>query len=244
MNVISGSHAPQVRIDGDLYKRDSSTRIAGTLLISTAALTALSAVGRLAADADQPTLAESLEAISRSAGLYGLGGGARLLAGIALAVGAKFLLRTWIIRGRRSSPILPVLFSVSGVFTAMSGICALSLAISVSDRFLVTSRSEVSQFLEVTDLLRWVTGKTGFAVGGLALVVVSRYQWSVGGPGRVVAPISALLGLAMQFIWIDSATLVHPTVGAAFFLWLLAVGVMLYAERTEESFLRMLERGF
>ena len=75
MNVISGSHAPQVRIDGDLYKRDSSTRIAGALLILTAALTALSAVGRLAADADQPTLAESLEAIARSAGLYGLGAG-------------------------------------------------------------------------------------------------------------------------------------------------------------------------
>ena len=41
----------------------------------------------------------------------------------------------------------------------------------------------------------------------------------------------------MQFIWIDSATIVHPIVGAAFFLWLVAVGTMLATGRVERHFI-------
>ncbi len=236
---MSDSNIPQVGVDSDFSGRDSAARIAGALLILTAVITAISAVGRLVADADQPTLAESLEAISLNAGLYGLGGAARLVAGITLLAAAQSLLRTWIIRRRLDSPMVPILFSVSGIFTAISGICALLLAITVPDLFVATSGSEVSRFLEVTELLRWLTGKTGFAIAGLALIIASRSQWKVGGALRFIAPASAILGVAMQFIWIDAATLLHPIVGAAFFVWLLAVGAMLLTGRTEKLFARM-----
>ena len=45
----------------------------------------------------------------------------------------------------------------------------------------------------------------------------------------------------MQFIWIDAATMVHPIVGAAFFVWLLAVGLMLFRGRTERLFAQMID---
>ena len=232
---MSGSPTPRDGVDSDFSGRDSAARIAGVLLILTAVITAVSAAGRVAADADQHTLAESLEAISLNTGLYGLGGATRLLAGIALVVAAKFLLRTWVIRKRLGSSMFPILFRVSGIFTAISGTCSLLLAITVSDLFAMTSESGVSRFLEVTDLLRWLAGKTGFAMGGLALVVASRSQWKVGGALRLIAPASAILGVAMQLIWIDAATVLHSIVGAAFFVWLLGVGSMLYTDRTEKA---------
>ena len=84
INMMSGSPTPRDGVDSDFSGRDSAARIAGVLLILTAVITAVSAAGRVAADADQHTLAESLEAISLNTGLYGLGGATRLLAGIAL----------------------------------------------------------------------------------------------------------------------------------------------------------------
>ena len=60
-----------------------------------------------------------------------------------------------------------------------------------------------------------------------------------GGRLRTIAPFSALAGGAMQFIWVDSATMVHPVIGVAFFIWLLVVGAMLAAGATERLFLRM-----
>ena len=58
----------------------------------------------------------------------------------------------------------------------------------------------------------------------------------VGGTLRWIAPGSLVIGVAMQFIWIDSATILHPIVGTAFFLWLLAVGTMLSTGRVEQHF--------
>ena len=221
---MSSSSPPHLEIDGDLSRRDVAARFAGALLMLTAVLTAISAFGRLAADADQATLTESLQAISLNSGLYGLGGAARLLSGITLIAAAGFLLRTWSIRNRLGSPIAPSLFRVSGVFTAISGLVALVLAMSAPEPSLIASHPELSGYLEYSMIVRWLTGKIGFAVAGLALMAASRSQWRVGGVLQFIAPISAILGICMQFVWIDSATMVHPIIGSAFFIWLLTVG--------------------
>ena len=217
---------------GGKSKRDPAARFAGALLVLTALITAVSVLTRVTADADsQPSLQDTLDAISRHPGLYGVGGAARLLSGLTLGAAAWFLLRTWIIRLRLGSPGVPALFLASGVFTAVSGLCAVILAVAAP---------ESNPLIESSALIRWLSGKVGFALAGLALVVASRFQWKVGGTLRFIAPVSGVLGLAMQFIWIDSATGLHPVVGGAFFLWLLAVGSMLFTGRTEELFRKML----
>ena len=210
----------------------STARSAGGLLLLTALLNGLSAISRLSADTDQASLPETLDAISLHSGLYGLGGAARLFSGLSLIAAAWFLLRTWIIRQRLGSPSVPVLFIVSGVFTGVSGLCAVVLAVA---------SPEVSPLIEVAALFRWVSGKVGFAIAGLALIVASRLQWKAEGVLRSMAAVSAILGMAMQFIWIDSATMVHAVVGAVFFLWLIAVGGILVTDRTEKLFTRMLD---
>lgn len=215
---------------GAVSGRDRAARTAGALLVMTALVNAVSAMGRVAADTDQPTLAETLSAISLNRGLYALGGASRLVAGITLVAAAWYLLRTWIIRERWATPLVPRLFAVSGAFSIVSGACAVVLA---------ALAPETSSFIELSELLRWLTGKIGFASAGLALVAASRYQWMVGGALRHIAPFSAVVGVAMQFIWIDAATLAHPIVGAAFFIWLLAVGSMLFSGRTEQLFRQM-----
>ena len=174
--------------------------------------------------------------IAVNSGLYGLGGAARAVSGVTLVAGAWFLLRTWIIRERLGTPLVPALFVVSGLFTLVSGACAVVLALfapDVSDTAILTTPN---QSLEPVAYVRWLTGKIGFAAGGLALIVAARYQWMGGGTLRYIAPVSAIIGLAMQFIWIDSATVMHPIIGVAFFLWLLAIGFMLASGRVERHF--------
>ena len=38
---------------------------------------------------------------------------------------------------------------------------------------------------------------------------------------------TAVLGIAMQFIWVDAATVMHRIIGVALLLWLIAAGVAL-----------------
>ena len=76
-------------------------------------------------------------------------------------------------------------------------------------------------------------------LGGAFLLLTAaatRYQRQVGGALRWIAPGSLVTGVAMQFIWIDSATILHPIVGTTFFLWLLAVGTLLSTGRVERRF--------
>ena len=63
---------------------DRAARKAGFLLLLTVIFTVALIYTRVAADADQPTLLESLAAISRRPAMYILSGVARLLSGIAL----------------------------------------------------------------------------------------------------------------------------------------------------------------
>lgn len=215
--------------------RVSEARIAGALLLLTVLATAVAVIGRVAADADQATLAESLVSISEARGLYGLGGAARLISGITLLAAAWYLSRTWIIRERLGTPLVPILLTVSGAFTAVSGACAVLLAVSAPDVAAVS----VAPLMENSELLRWLTGKIGFAAAGLALIVAARYQWKVGGALRYIAPASLVIGIAMQFIWFDAVIFIHRISGIVFLVWLIAVGGMLFTGRVERLFRRM-----
>ncbi len=219
---------------------DSAARKAGMLLLLTAGASAVSVVSRLSANADYPTLAESLAAISESRGLYGMGGAGRFVSGLTLIGGAWLLSRTWIIRERLGTPLVPVLFGASGALTAISGACAAALAASAPSATDITALDSIGSSIDTIASLRWLTGKIGFAAAGLALIVAARYQWKAGGGLRVVSPISAATGTAMQFVWIDAATKLHPISGAFFFIWLVVIGVMLRTGRVEKHFAAML----
>ena len=210
---------------------DSAARKAGLFLLLTAAATVVAVIGRVSAGADQQTLAESLAAIAESSVSYGIGGAARFISGITLIVGAWFLLRTWIINQRRGTPLVAALFVVSGVFTALSGACAVALAGSTPDL-----AGDIGAPIETIAYLRWVTGKIGFAVAGLGLIVAARYQWKAEGTLRYISLGSAAIGIVMQFIWFDAATVMHPISGAAFFGWLVVIGGMFLTGRMERAF--------
>ena len=210
---------------------DSSARCAGLLLIATAVVTLLMVIARVMADSDQATLVESLAAISESRWTYGMSGAARFVSGVTLLVGSLSLLATWIIRQRRATPLVPWLFAASGVITGISGICAVVLAVTA------TNATEASAFAEVTEYLRWTTGKLGFTAAGLALLVAARYQWLVGGALRFISPLSVITGAAMLLIWVDALTAVHRVSGVAFVVWLVAIGFMLFSGRVEQLFI-------
>ena len=226
-------------------ERDRSARMAGVLLILTAGATVAAVAGRVAADADQPTLSESMMAIALDRWLYLAGGVARLVSGITLIAAAWLLLRTWIIRERLGTPLVPVLFVASGLFTVVSGLCAVGLAASApgaEETDAILDYSRAGSVMVMADL-RWLTGKIGFAAAGLALTVAARYQWRAGETLRSIAPVSAVLGLVMMLIWIDAATLLHRITGPAFLVWLIVIGGMLLTGRVERHFARMRDAG-
>lgn len=217
---------------------DSTARIAGILLIITALATVAAVVTRVSADADQPTLAESLVAIADSRVLYGAGGIARLTSAVALIAGSWYLSRTWVVREGWGNPLVPLLLAISGLFTAISGVAAFTLAATVpagADQAVLVPGAA----METIDLSRWLAGKIGFAIAGFALLVAARQQWKAGGKLRRISPVSLIIGLAMQFIWIDSATFMHPINGTAFVLWLVLIGALLAGGFVERHFREM-----
>ena len=142
--------------------RGQAARNAGILLLLTALATGVSVMARISADADQPTLEESLRAIATNTGMYTLGGVARILSGAVLAAAAGQVWRSTVIREGLGGPLVPYLLVASGVITAASGVCALVLAASVGD----TSEVAATATTEAVSTLRWVTGKLGFTAGG------------------------------------------------------------------------------
>lgn len=219
---------------------DRASRLGGLFLLLTAAATAVAVFARVAADADQNTLLESLLAVDKNRAIYGASGLARSASGAALLAAGVFLWRTWIIRERFATPWVPYLFASSGICTAVSGAMVLVVTAYPEPEAVMAGSAVTGNIAEVVEVawdLRWITAKVGFAIAGAALMLAARYQWQVGGALRRIAPVSALIGFAMQFIWIDAATLLHPVVGSAFFLWLVAVGGLLVTGRTERHFI-------
>ena len=215
---------------------DLAARRAGWLLLLTAAATLVAVAGRVSADADLPTLAESLAAIGAARGSYGIGGAARLLSGITLAVGARFLLKTWIIRERLGTRAVPVLLAGSGHLTGLSGTCAVVLALAAPDPSEDAALDAITPATAVVDTLHGIAGKAGFSLAGLALIAAAYRQWRVGGVLRFIAPGSAIVGVAMQFVWAQAVIVVHRASGAAFVVWLVLIGFMLATGGVERIF--------
>ena len=201
-------------------RKDHAARRAGLLLLLTALATGASVFARISADADQPTLEESLRAIATNTGMYTAAGLARILSGITLAAAAWLLWKSTVIREGLGTPLVPSLLVASGAITAASGVCALVLAASVGDPSDVAATAAT----ETVSTLRWVTGKLGFTAAGLALAAVGLRHWNA---SRVIAPASLLIGLAMLLIWVDAATVVHRISGNAYFVWLVVMAALL-----------------
>ena len=206
---------------------DPNLRRAGILLLLTVGATVVSVIARVASGADQGTVAATLTGIAEEAVLYGLGGGARLAAGVSLLLAARHLAGTRIIREGFGSAWVPRLLGVSGAATALSGALALVLA---------AAAPEPGAGAEALAAVRRLTGVAGFGVAGLARLVAARYQWLAGGLLRRVAVGSFGIGASMQFMWVPEATVVHRFSGVAFVLWLLLMGVMLLTGRVEREF--------
>ena len=209
----------------------TAARTAGLLLLLTAVATAISVPARLLADADQPTLAESLWAIAINNTPYMIGGVARSVSGLALLGAAWFLWRFLHNRHPIAICISAIALALSGLITAISGLCAVVLAASVPDvgPVAVLIREGWEESLRPWYDARWITGKLGFTLAGLGLIALSPAQWRIGGLLKISAVADVIIGIAMLFIWIDAATVVHRVSGIAFLLWLIVSGVWLAA---------------
>ena len=208
-------------------------RKTGLMLILTAVATVVAVTGRVSADADHETLADSLAAIAESRGLYGLGGAGRFVSGVTLIAAGWFLFGAASGNRRARSAVVPLLFAVSGAFTACSGALAVSLAAAPAEWMDVAGLERAAfSHQEATVRLRRFTGAAGFAMAGLALIVIAWRQPSAGGTLRRLAPASALLGLAIQFVWFDAATMMHAVTGTLFVVWLAVGGGTLLQGRT------------
>ena len=199
--------------------KGSSGLGAGLFLLITAVATLVAVVTRVSANADQPTLAESLVAISENKALYASGGGARFVSGVTLVVAAWFLSKTGTGENQPSVRIVSLIFALSGLFTAVSGGSAIALANAAP--------APPDTLPETTAYVRWLTGKIGFTLAGLALIPEARRQWNLGTPFKYLALASGVIGIFMQFIWWDAATAVHRITGIGFLFWLVIVGVLL-----------------
>lgn len=221
---------------------DPAARGAGWLLLLTAVATVVAVAGRVSAGADLPTLEESLAAVGAARGSYGLGGAARLLSGITLAVGARFLLRTWIMRERLGTRAGPLLLIGSGALTALSGTCAVVLALVVTNPSEAAALGGIAPAMAILDTLHRVTGKAGFSLAGLALIAAAYRMWRVGDVLRSIAPGSAAVGFAMQLVWVHAVIVVHRVSGAAFVVWLALIGFMLVSGLVKRIFASRLRR--
>lgn len=213
--------------------RGFSAPVAGLFLIITAIATLVAVVTRVSANADHPTPPETLSAIADSRLLYGTGGIARFVSGATLLVAGWLLLRTWVVKERFGNPMVPAILAISGIITAVSGACALVLSITAQATVAADNIGAITEGVEVA---RWLSGKIGFAVAGLALLVAARQQWKAGASIKRIAPLSAVVGIGMQLIWWDAATIVHRITGIAFLVWLLLIGFMLVTGRVERHF--------
>ena len=199
--------------------KGSSGLGAGLFLLITAVATLVAVVTRVSANADQPTLAESLVAISENKALYASGGGARFVSGVTLIVAAWFLSKTNAGEKQPSARIASLIFALSGLFTAVSGATAIALANAAP--------ATTDALPETTAYVRWLTGKIGFTLAGLALIAEARRQWNLGTPFKYLALASVVIGILMQFIWWDAATAIHRITGIGFLFWLIVVGILL-----------------
>ena len=157
------------------HSPDPAARQAGGFLGLTAIAMVVMVIGRVATDADQPTLLESLNAIADSRFLYGVSGGARwvlgnCIRGSGLAIDED-LDHPGTFRLTTRSGNFRGIGDMHGPIWSLCG----SVGLGSSHR---PSTFPVL-FWETTAMLRETAGKIGFAAAGLSIVVAARYQWRV-----------------------------------------------------------------
>jgi hypothetical protein len=206
---------------------DAPHRRTGLLLLFTALATAVSVFARVSADADQPTLAESLAAVSENQAAYLAGGTARFVSGVSLLLAGWFLRRVLTSPGNPAVQVTSFLLTASGALTAISGVSAMALGVSAPGVTGSINSGIVPPIIQFLAELRWLAGKAGFTAAGLGLAAAAMPMWKPGGAFRIVAPASVVVGVAMLFIWVDAATFMHRITGPAFLVWTIVVGCVL-----------------
>ena len=207
--------------------RDPAARAAGWLLLVTAAVTVVAVIGRVSADADLATLAESLAAIGA---------------------------HRWALRGRRcgasdlrthaaDGSVVPAAYLDHAPASWARGWCrccwgfrewpprssgAGAVVLAIMAHGSPDGLATVAPVTTAVADLRWISGRFGFSLAGVALIAAALRQWRVGGFLRPLAPATAhCIGVAMQLIWVDAVVVAHRVSGAAFLVWLGAIGVLL-----------------
>jgi len=210
----------------------SAIRISGLLLLLTAAATAVSVMTRLSSSLEPLPDSPIQLPIILDTGQYAVAGAARVISGLGLLAAAVFLRLTLRERQPMAAGIATTLLELSGAVTAISGACMLALAAGIpqaADGNATLMAWNVPQWLEPADSARWITGKVGFTLAGLGLIALGPVQWRIGGLLKVSAVADVIIGVAMLFIWVDAATVMHRVSGIAFLLWLIVSGVWLAA---------------
>ena len=206
------------------------TRISGLLLLLTAIATAVSVMTRLNSSMEPlegspiplPIILDTVQ--------YVIAGAARTLSGLALLAAAVYL---WMaLKGSQPQAMCLVagLLILSGAATAISGVSMLALAGGIpqaADGSATLVAWGVPGWLEPVDAVRWIAGKVGFTLAGLGLIALGPVQWRIGGLLKVSAVADVIIGVAMLFIWVDAATVMHRVSGIAFLLWLIVSGIWL-----------------
>ena len=214
--------------------RLSHVRISGLLLLLTAVATAVSVMTRLSSSMEAPEVA-SLPVpqvpIILDTGLYTISGLARVVSGLALLAAAVFLRRA--MAGRYwMANVAGRILEASGTVTALSGACMLALAAALPEAgntVVLTYGGGSPDWVESVDAVRWIAGKVGFTLAGRGLIALGPVQWRIGGLLKVSAVADVIIGVAMLFIWVDAATVMHRVSGIAFLVWLIVSGVWLAA---------------
>ena len=214
----------------------TAARTAGLLLLLAAVATAVSVMTRLASSTEPLEGTPVQLPIILNTGVYAIAGAARILAGLGLLAAAVFLRRATSAR-HRAADAASRLLEASGAVTAVSGACMLALAMEIPQAASGTGPVvaliawEIPGWVEPIDAARWITGKVGFTLAGLGLIALSPVQWRVGGLLKVSAVADLVIGVAMLFIWVDAATVMHRISGVAFLAWLIISGLWLATGR-------------
>ena len=207
-------------------------RISGLLLLIAAVATAVSVMTRLNSSMEPLAGSPIQLPIILDTGQYVIAGAARTLSGLALLGAAAYL---WFaLRGSQPQAmgIAAGLLVLSGAVTAISGAAMLALAGGIpqaADGSATLTAWDAPGWVEPADAVRWIAGKVGFTLAGLGLIALGPVQWRIGGLLKVSAVADVIIGVAMLFIWVDAATVMHRVSGIAFLLWLIVSGIWLVA---------------
>lgn len=211
--------------------RLSYARSAGLLLLLTAVATAVSVMTRLSGSGEPLENAPVQLPIILDTGQYAISAVARLVSGFALVAAAACLRLSLRSRQPVAAGIAATILELSGAATALSGAAMLALAVELPQSGAASAVSltawDSPGWVAPVDGARWIAGTVGFFLAGLGLIALGPVQWRMGGVLKIFALAGVIIGIAMLFIWVDAATVVHRISGIAFLIWLIVTGLWL-----------------